>query len=104
MTFEWKNENIRPKLCIVALGIITAITVYFSEITIEKVIGIVRMLTIFFCVYCAVIYSVRAYFENNKLHGKYHPLDDDEMWDLRDRLIQAEYEIDTLKKEIQRKY
>ena len=104
MTFEWTNENIRPKLCIVALSIFTAIVVYFSEITIEKTIEIVRILTIFFCVYCAVIFSVRAYFENNKLHGKYHPLDDDEIWDLRDRLIQAEYEIDNLKKEIQRKY
>ena len=104
MNFEWTNEKILPKLCIVALSIITAIAVYFSEITIEKVIEIVRILTIFFCVYCAVIYSVRAYFENNKLHGKHHPLDDDEMWDLRNRLIQAEYEIDTLKREIQRKY
>ena len=104
MTFEWKNENIWPKLCIVALSIFTAIVVYFSEFTLEKTIELVRGLTIFFCVYCAVMYSVKAYFENNKLHGEYHHLDDDEIWDLRDRLIQAEYEIDTLKKEIQRKY
>ena len=104
MTFEWTNEKIMPKLCIVALGIFTAIVVYFSEFTIEKTIGLVRGLTIFFCVYCAGLFIVDAYFENNKLHGKHHPLDDDEMWDLRNRLIQAEYEIDQLKREIQRKY
>ena len=104
MTFEWKNEKIRPNLCIVAVSIFTAIVVYFSDFTIDKAVGIVRGFTIFFCVYCAVLFSVRAYFENNKLHGKPHPLDEDEMWDLRDRLIQAEYEIDNLKREIQRKY
>lgn len=104
MTFEWKNEKIRPKLCIVAVAIFTAIVVFFSEFTIEKTIVLVRGFTIFFCVYCAVLFSVRAYLENNKLHEKPHPLDADEMWDLRDRLIQAEYEIDNLKREIQRKY
>ena len=104
MTFEWANKKILPKLCIVALGIITAIFVYFSEFTIEKAIEIVRGLTIAFCVYCVGMILIDAYFENNKLHGKHHPLDDDEMWDLRNRLIQAEYEIDNLKREIQRKY
>ena len=104
MTFEWKNEKILPKLCIVALGIFTAIVVYFSDFTIDKAVEIVRGLTIFFCVYCVIRFGVNAYFENNKLHGKPHPLDDDEMWDLRNRLIQAEYEIDNLKREIQRKY
>ena len=104
MTFEWTNEKILPKLCIVALCIITAIAVYFSDFTVDKAVEIVRVLSIFFCVYCAGLFIVDAYFENNKLHGKHHPLDDDEMWDLRNRLIQAEYEIDTLKKEIQRKY
>ena len=104
MTFEWRNENILPKLCIVALGIVTAIGVYFSDFTIDKAVEIVRVLSIFFCVYCAGLFIVDAYFENNKLHGKHHPLDEDEMWDLRTRLIQAEYEIDSLKREIQRKY
>ena len=104
MTFEWGNRAIQLKIGYTVLCIITAIVVYFSEFTIEKTIEIVRVLTIFFCVYCAGMFIVDAYFENNKLHGKHHHLDDDEMWDLRNRLIKAEYEIDNLKREIQRKY
>lgn len=104
MTFEWGNRAIQLKIGYTVLCIITAIMVYFSEFTIEKTIEIVRVLTIFFCVYCAGMFIVDAYFENNKLHGKHHHLDDDEMWDLRNRLIKAEYEIDNLKREIQRKY
>ena len=104
MTFEWTNEKILPKLCIVALCIFSAIIIYYAEFTIEKTVEIVRVLSIFLCVYCAGMFIVDAYFENNKLHGKHHHLDDDEMWDLRNRLIQAEYEIDNLKREIQRKY
>lgn len=104
MTFEWTNKKILPKLCMVALGISIAIFVYFSEFTIEIAIELVRGLTIAFCVYCAGMCIIGAYSENNKLHGKPHLLDNDEMWDLRERLIQAEYEIDTLKREIQRKY
>lgn len=104
MTFEWTNQKILPKLCIVALCIFTAIVVNYAEFTIEKTVEIVRILSIFFCIYCAGLYMIDVYFENNKLHGKRHPLDEDEMWDLRTRLIQAEYEIDTLKREIQRKY
>lgn len=104
MTFEWTNKKILPKLCIVALGISIAIFVYFSEFTIEKAIEIVRGLTIAFCMYCTGMLMISAYFENNKLHGKPYRLDSDEIWDLRNRLIQAEYEIDNLKREIQRKY
>lgn len=104
MTFEWGNKKILPKLCIVALGIFTAIVVYFTEFTIEKSIELVRGLAISFCAYCVGMVMIDMYFENKKLHGKPHRLDSDELWDLRDRLIQAEYEIDTLKREIQRKY
>ena len=104
MTFEWGNSKIQLKILYTVIAIIAAIAVYFSDFTIDKAVEIVRVLSIFFCVYCAGLFIVDAYFENNKLHGKHHPLDDDEMWDLRNRLIQAEYEIDTLKREIQRKY
>lgn len=104
MTFEWTDKKILFKLCTAVLGISIAIFVYFSEFTIETAIRLVKGLTMAFCVYCAGMCIIGAYSENNKLHGKPHLLDDDEMWDLRDRLINAEYEIDSLKKEIQRKY